>query len=217
MNKRLPHDYKSVTRALAQDYKIKCAVASGNGSLKELTRGWKQAAMSLKATAKDGSDRKLTSYRRTLHNNFNQSLLDLQILGSKNCHSSLLISYGTFPGSERQDIFIGGTSGHINEFFRLFSRANASALGCALQSFQRYARFNSQSEIYLLFEKPRFKIETEHADEMANKWLMLEAMFRDPRIIDFSGCINMGKQLQMFRPGTYKLSYLISRVLITGF
>ena len=44
MNERLPHDYKSVTRALAQDYKIKCTAASGNGSLKELTRGWKQAS-----------------------------------------------------------------------------------------------------------------------------------------------------------------------------
>ena len=138
MNAKLPHNYKSVTRRLAVEYNEKCRIASKNGTLRKLTREWKIAAMTLKGTAKDGTDRKLTSYRRTLHNNFNKSLQELQVSGSKNLHSSLLISYGTFPGSERQDIFIGGTSDHIKEFFEIFTRANASALGCSLQSFQKY-------------------------------------------------------------------------------
>lgn len=137
MNASLPHDHKSVTRALSKEYKSKCSMASESGSLKELTREWKIAAMTLKGSGKDGTERKLSSYRRTLHNNFNRTLQDLQVLGAKNLHSSLLISYGTFPGSERKDIFIGGTSEHINNFFKLFSRANASALGCSLQSFHR--------------------------------------------------------------------------------
>lgn len=137
MNASLPHDHKSVTRALSKEYRLKCSVAFESGSLKALTREWRIAAMTLKGGAKDGTERKLSSFRRTLHNNFNRSLQDLQVLGEKNLHSSLLISYGTFPGSERQDIFIGGTSEHINDFFRLFSRANASALGSSLQSFHR--------------------------------------------------------------------------------
>ena len=138
MNQKLPHDYKSVTRKLAREYYEKCRVAQNDGTFRKLSRDWKIAAMTLKGAAKDGTDRKLTSYRRTLHNNFNKTLQELQVLGSKNLHSSLLISYGTFPGSERQDICIGGTSEHINEFFEIFTRANASALGCSLQSFQKY-------------------------------------------------------------------------------
>jgi hypothetical protein len=99
---------------------------------------------------------------------------------------------------------ISSLEGHLNTL-TIFS--NSSLEQTHLRSAAHFKAFTGETNlqyhgVYLLLQNLRSQIDSEHATETANKWLMLESLFRDPRVIDFSACINTGKRLKMFRSGT---------------
>ena len=122
-------------RAMAFEYKSKLAEAKTPRARQELQRNWRLKAMIKSHSGKDGSERSLSSYRRTLTIDQRKVVDDLRILGQRNKHASLLILFGTYPNATRQDILIGGSSEAVNAYFSAFPRQNATALACALQSF----------------------------------------------------------------------------------
>ena len=133
----LSSDHRSVTQALSKDYHNKMNSASTSQSLKTMTRQWLLNAMMKSSSAKDGVERTLSSYRRSLSNDQQKICNDLRILGDRNQHKSLIITFGTFTNSSRQDILIGSSDPVIDHYFMRFLRQNTSALACSLQSFAK--------------------------------------------------------------------------------
>ena len=133
----LSSDHRSVTQALSKDYHNKMNSASTSQSLKTMTRQWLLNAMMKSSSAKDGVERTLSLYRRSLSNDQQKICNDLQILGDRNQHKSLIITFGTFTNSSQQDILIGSSDPVIDHYFMRFPRQNVSALACSLQSFAK--------------------------------------------------------------------------------